>query len=353
MRFVDEATITVRSGKGGNGSISFRREKYIPKGGPDGGDGGKGGDVVLMAAERILTLYDFRLKRLYEARNGEGGKGKDRYGKNAEDLVLELPVGTQVFELDEEGGETLLADLVHPGEPVVVCKGGDGGRGNIHFKSPTNQAPRRAEPGWPGQEKRLRLELKILADVGLLGLPNAGKSTFLSVVSAARPKIAPYPFTTLSPNLGVVQDDDGRRLVIADIPGLIEGASEGQGLGHKFLKHVERTRFLVHLLSVEEIRDDDPFLGFRLLDEELRRFDEGLGRKDQIRVVNKTDLLDPKALEKLRKAAKKAKLDLHFISALRGDGLDELLAEVWRRKLALDDAALEKTGAGAVQDGTS
>ena len=345
MRFIDEATITVRSGKGGNGCVSFRREKYLPKGGPDGGDGGKGGDVVLMAADRILSLFDFRLKRLYEARNGDYGMGKDRCGANAEDLILELPVGTQVLEQHEDGTETLLADLTIPGEPVVICKGGDGGRGNIHFKSPTNQAPRRADKGWPGEEKRLRLELKILADVGLLGLPNAGKSTFLAAVSAARPKIAAYPFTTLVPNLGVLHDDEGRRLVIADIPGLIEGASQGQGLGHKVLKHVERTRFLVHLLSVEEIKDDDPFLGFRLLDDELSRFNEELGRKDQIRVVNKIDTLEPAALKALKAKARKAKLPVFFISALRGDGLEELLEEIWRRVIALENA-----GQAAVQD---
>ena len=337
MRFIDEATITVRSGKGGNGCVSFRREKYIPKGGPDGGDGGKGGDVVLMAAERILTLFDFRLKRLYEARNGEGGMGKDRFGANAADLVLELPVGTQVFEAAEDGSETLVADLTIPGEPVVVCKGGDGGRGNIHFKSAVNQAPRRAEKGWPGQEKHLRLVLKILADVGLLGLPNAGKSTFLAAVSAARPKIAAYPFTTLTPNLGVLHDDEGRRLVIADIPGLIEGASQGLGLGHKFLKHVERTRFLVHLLGTDEIREDDPFLGFRLLDEELERFDPRLARKDQIRVVNKIDLLDAAALDALKSKAAAAGLSVFFVSALRGDGLEDLVDEIWRRNLALEE----------------
>ncbi len=347
MRFIDEAGITVISGKGGNGCVSFRREKYLPKGGPDGGDGGKGGDVVLMAASRILSLFDFRLKRRYEARNGEGGMGKDRCGAKAQDLVLELPVGTQVFEELEDGSERLLADLTVPGEPVVVCKGGDGGRGNIHFKSPTNQAPRRADKGWPGEEKRLRLELKILADVGLLGLPNAGKSTFLAAVSAARPKIAPYPFTTLVPNLGVLHDDEGRRLVIADIPGLIEGASQGQGLGHKFLKHVERTRFLVHLLSVEEIKDDDPFLGFRLLDEELARFNEDLGRKDQIRVVNKIDLLSGEALAGLKDRAREAGFPVFFISALQGDGLDDLLAEIWRRVIALENA-----GQAAVQDGS-
>ena len=345
MRFIDEATITVISGKGGNGCVSFRREKCLPKGGPDGGDGGKGGDVVLMAQPRILSLFDFRLKRRYEARNGEGGMGKDRCGANAADLILELPVGTQIMEQHEDGTETLLADLTVPGEPVVVCKGGDGGRGNIHFKSPTNQAPRRADKGWPGEEKRLRLELKILADVGLLGLPNAGKSTFLAAVSAARPKIAAYPFTTLVPNLGVLHDDEGRRLVIADIPGLIEGASQGLGLGHKFLKHVERTRFLVHLLSVEEIKDDDPFLGFRLLDDELMRFNEELGRRDQIRVVNKIDTLEPAALKALKAKARKAKLPVFFISALRGDGLDELLEEIWRRVIAL-----ENTGQAAVQD---
>ncbi|MGE4553949.1 MAG: Obg family GTPase CgtA [Desulfovibrionaceae bacterium] len=429
MRFVDEAVITVRSGKGGRGCASFRREKFIAKGGPNGGDGGKGGDVVLRASGRLVTLHDFRLKRLYEAKNGQPGMGKDRYGKAADDLVLELPVGTLVYEIltpseaedadpavvralpdapaheaehggargaadgaahgaaddaadkadrevydgdepdyDEEPGcgdvgedlgdpapasdadadaapdpdaprgavpERLLADLTHDGQEVMVCKGGDGGRGNLHFKTATNQAPRYCEPGWPGQEKRLRLELKILADAGLLGLPNAGKSTLISAVSAARPKIAAYPFTTLTPNLGVMENEIGERLIVADIPGLIEGASQGVGLGHTFLKHVERTRLLIHVLSAEDMGGDDPFAGFELVNEELRRYSADLARKPQVLVVNKIDLLEPERLAELRAAAKAAGIRPHFISALRGDGVPALVADLWRRHKAL------------------
>ncbi len=342
MRFVDEATISVRSGNGGNGCASFRRERFIPKGGPNGGDGGKGGDVILRAAQRLITLQDFRLKRSYTARNGQPGMGKDRYGKAADDLVLELPVGTLVHEVaeNEDGTESerLVADLVHDGQEVVVCHGGQGGRGNIHFKSSTNQAPRYAEEGTPGEEKRLRLELKILADVGLLGLPNAGKSTLITALSQARPKIAAYPFTTLTPNLGVLEGEMGERLVMADIPGLIEGASQGVGLGHTFLKHVERTRFLVHLLSAEEVGKDDPFAGFNLLDDELDQYDPALARKPQLRVVNKIDLLSPEQLEEIRTQADEARLDLRFISALTGQGVDALEQEIWERFKTLDES---------------
>jgi GTPase len=226
MRFVDEATITIRSGRGGKGAVSFRREKYVPKGGPDGGDGGKGGDVIFRVSDNLLTLYDLRMQRLFEAENGRPGMGSAKYGRAGKDLVIEVPVGTLLYEVREED-EELVADLTLPGQEMVVARGGMGGQGNLHFKSPTNRAPRYAQPGEEGQEKRIRLELKILADVGLVGLPNAGKSTFIAQVSAARPKIASYPFTTLTPNLGVVRNDAGRRLVIADIPGLIEGAHEG------------------------------------------------------------------------------------------------------------------------------
>jgi GTP-binding protein len=242
-----------------------------------------------------------------------------------------MPVGTLVYEVFEDGSEKLLADLTENGLEVLICKGGKGGRGNIHFKSSTNQTPRYAEDGFPGEEKRLRLQLKIIADVGLLGLPNAGKSTFISRVSAAKPKIAAYPFTTLTPNLGVLDDGMGNKLVIADIPGLIEGASEGLGLGHKFLKHVERTRFLLHILSAEDIGEDEPFAGFKLLDDELRLFDETLGEKKQIRVVNKIDLLSPERLEEIKKAAQDEGLDIHFISALNGDGVENLVELMWER----------------------
>ncbi|EGJ50312.1 GTPase ObgE [Desulfocurvibacter africanus] len=336
MRFIDEARISVKAGDGGRGCVSFRREKYVPRGGPDGGDGGSGGDVIFRAEPRLLTLYDFRLKRMYEAKRGQHGMGSQRYGKAADDLYVDVPVGTLLFELQKDGSERLLADLSEPGQEHVVAKGGRGGKGNLHFKSSTMRAPRFAQPGEEGEERTLRMELKILADVGLLGLPNAGKSTFIAAVSAARPKIAPYPFTTLSPNLGVIEDDKGRQLVIADIPGLIEGASEGQGLGHRFLKHVERTRFLVHILSVEEVHleDENPLVGFELLDEELAAYDPELGRKPQVRVLNKIDLWSEEQLLALKQATKARGEQVFLVSALRGDGLEELLDEIWRRAQA-------------------
>ena len=368
MRFVDEAAIIVRSGKGGSGSASLRRAKNVPKGGPDGGDGGKGGDVIFRASTRLLTLYDFRVRSMFEAENGKNGKGQDKYGRAGEDLVIEVPVGTMLLEAADVSGAsdvsgegesgagsagTLLVDLSRPNQEFVVCPGGIGGRGNLHFKTSTNRAPTHAEPGRPGQEKRLLLKLKVLADAGLLGLPNAGKSTFLSAVSAARPKIAAYPFTTLVPNLGVVEDEGGRRLVIADIPGLIEGASQGAGLGYQFLKHVERTRFLVHILSGEDADPEDPEAGYAMLNEELRVFDAELAAKPQIRVINKIDILEPERLQTLRA---NAPTDVLFVSALTGEGLPELLDEMWRRFAAMsppeadnaDSADLDGIG-GAVE----
>lgn len=334
MRFVDEATIVVQSGRGGSGSASLRRARHVPKGGPDGGDGGKGGDVVFRATSRLLTLYDFRTQRMFQAENGLNGKGQDKYGRNGEDLVIDVPVGTTLLEVDEDGVEKPVADLTNDGQEFVCCAGGIGGRGNLHFKSSINRAPKFAESGKPGEERRIRLELKVIADAGLLGLPNAGKSTFLSAVSAARPKIASYPFTTLAPNLGVLEDIHGRRLIIADIPGLIEGASSGLGLGHKFLKHVERTRFLVHILSGEDADPENPAAGFTVLDDELRAFDPELAEKPQIRVINKIDILPAERLAALRA---NAPADVLFVSALTGEGLEPLLDDMWQRMETMDE----------------
>ncbi len=355
MRFVDEAVITVRSGHGGHGCVSFRREKYIPKGGPDGGDGGKGADVIFRASDALLTLYDLRLKRLYAGKNGSPGMGRQRFGKAAEDLVVDVPRGTQIFELDEEGGKELLADLTEDGQEFVVCKGGRGGKGNLHFSSSTMRTPRFAQPGEEGEEKRLKLELKTLADVGIIGLPNAGKSTFIAAISRARPKIAAYPFTTLTPNLGVIDDDYGRRLVLADIPGLIEGANEGQGLGHRFLKHVERSNILVHIVSAEDVSPEALMDGFRLVDEELAKFDETLASRPQLRCVNKIDLLDADALAALSEAADQAGGGVSFMSALTGQGVEEMRERIWQAYLAsvepADEAGNEDEGPEEPADG--
>lgn len=341
MRFVDEAIITVRSGKGGSGCVSFRREKFIPRGGPDGGDGGKGGDVIVRASSRLLSLYDFRLKRLYEAENGRPGQGSQCHGRNGEDLLLELPVGTQLFQLKDGRQERLLGDLEREGDEIVLAKGGRGGMGNEHFKSATIRAPRFAQPGEPGEEMSIGLELKILADCGLLGLPNAGKSTFISKVSAARPKIANYAFTTLEPNLGVMIDDVDydKRMVIADIPGLVEGAHTGYGLGHRFLKHVERTRFLVHILSTEDMASEDPFAGFGLINNELAEFSPELAGRKQIEVVNKMDLLSPAAAEVVRDEARKQGREIFFISALTGEGLEPLVERMWQLQANMESHA--------------
>ena len=429
MRFVDEAWIVVRSGKGGRGAVSFRREKFIPRGGPDGGEGG---DVIFRANPALVTLYDLRLKRIYEARNGDGGMGRQKCGKAAEDLYIDVPVGTELYELpplhsdeparvadiaaaesagieavfavpDDDGEEIyddgdaaamaddaedaeadadaamvadddgvedqagdaeaageadaaeaageadddvlafeaqgkaapeqlkLLVDLVEPGQTYVACKGGRGGKGNLHFASSTMRTPRFAQPGELGQERRIRLVLKVLADVGIIGLPNAGKSTFIAAVSRAKPKIAPYPFTTLTPNLGVIENDDCvRRLVLADIPGLIEGAHMGQGLGHRFLRHVERTRVLLHLVSAEDASPEGIFEAFDVVDEELRRFDPALALRPQIRVINKIDLLSPEELAERRAVAKASGQKVFFMSALTGKGIEAVLTAVWK-----------------------
>src|SRR5947209_6004716 len=295
--FVDEALIHVKAGDGGNGCVSFRREKYIPKGGPDGGDGGNGGDVAFVADPGVDTLLDFAGRHHWRAGRGQAGMGKKMYGKGGDDLLIRVPVGTLVF--DAEHG-TLLADLDVPGKQVVLAKGGKGGKGNWHFRTPTNQAPRYAEPGTEGQERNLKLELKLIADVGLVGMPNAGKSTLLSVISAARPKVADYPFTTLDPQLGIVELSGDRRIVVADIPGLIEGARDGAGLGHAFLRHIERTKVIVHLLDMYPTDGSDPAENYRTIRRELEAFSPKLAQKRELIAANKMDLaVDDEALNKL------------------------------------------------------
>ncbi|WP_293761784.1 GTPase ObgE [uncultured Aquitalea sp.] len=289
MKFIDEARIEVMAGKGGNGAASFRREKFVPFGGPDGGDGGKGGSVYAVADENVNTLVEYRFVKKYLAQHGERGRGADCYGKGGDDIELHMPVGTVIT--DHDTGE-LVADLTHHGQRVMIARGGKGGLGNIHFKSSTNRAPRQCTPGEEGEQRTLKLELKVLADVGLLGMPNAGKSTFIRAVSAARPKVADYPFTTLHPNLGVVRMDDTSSFVIADIPGLIEGAAEGAGLGHRFLKHLQRTGLLLHLVDVAPFDPDvDPVREARAIVAELQKYDEELYGKPRWLVLNKVDML--------------------------------------------------------------
>lgn len=329
MRFIDQAEVTVRSGNGGNGCVSFRREKYVPKGGPDGGDGGRGGSVRVRASGKRLTLYDVRLQRRYLAENGKPGMGKGKHGRAGEDSVIDVPVGTLVFALNADGERQLVADLRQPDQEVVVAQGGRGGKGNTHFKSSTNRTPRFAQPGEEGEEAKFVLELKILADVGLIGLPNAGKSTLISAVSAAQPKVASYPFTTLTPQLGVVEDDYGQQLVWADIPGLIEGAHAGQGLGHRFLRHVERTHLLIHVCSAEEISLEHPWEGFELVNEELAQFDPALLDKPQFWVVNKIDLWSADQLATFQNLAAQAGRQVYCLSALHQDHIEELLEAVW------------------------
>ncbi len=324
MKFLDQAKIFVRSGNGGAGSASFRREKFIEYGGPDGGDGGRGGNVVLECVDGLNTLIDYRYAQHFKGETGHHGMGAQRTGGAGKDVVLRLPRGTQVFA---EDNETLLVDLTSIGQRVVLCKGGDGGYGNLHYKSSTNRAPRRADKGWPGEEREVWLRLKLIADVGLVGLPNAGKSTFLSSNSNARPKIADYPFTTLHPGLGVVKVGE-REFVMADIPGLIEGAHEGAGLGTRFLGHVERCRALLHLVDGTQ---DDVADAYRTVRAELRAYGGNLARKKELVALNKTDAMTPEDIEAKRaKLAKVSRKTVHVISAVAGHGVQPLLHELMK-----------------------
>jgi GTPase len=330
VQFIDEVAIRVQAGAGGNGAVAFRREKFVPKGGPSGGDGGNGGSVVLEVDEGLSTLLDFRYKSEFAAPAGQGGANKDRYGRAGADIVLRVPPGTQVF--DDAAGD-LLCDLQTHGQRFVAAQGGRGGRGNMHFATPTDRAPRRAEPGTPGEERRIRLELKLLADVGLLGFPNVGKSSLIARISAARPKIADYPFTTLVPNLGTVGLSNERSFVVADIPGLIEGAHAGAGLGDRFLRHLERTRVLVHLLdpSASEGTDRTPLRDFEATNRELALYDPELAARPQIVVVNKIDLPDVrKRLTTLSRPFTRRGIEVHAISAATGEGIPALLEAMWK-----------------------
>jgi GTP-binding protein len=329
MKFIDEAQIEVIAGDGGNGAVSFRREKYVPRGGPDGGDGGRGGSIYAVADRNINTLIDYRYARIHRAKSGESGRGADQYGRGAQDIVLRMPVGTVIADADT--GE-LIADLARDGERALLARGGVGGLGNIHFKSSVNRAPRQSTPGEKGEQRRLRLELRVLADVGLLGLPNAGKSTLIRAISAARPKVADYPFTTLAPQLGVVRTDERRSFVIADIPGLIEGAAEGAGLGHRFLRHLSRTRLLLHLVDIAPLDPEaDPAHDARAIVRELKKYDAALHAKPRMLVLNKLDLVPPEERDARVSALVRAlrwKGPVARISAMTGEGTRELVYAV-------------------------
>ncbi len=343
--FVDEAKIRIKAGDGGNGCMAFRREKFVPRGGPSGGDGGRGGDVIMESSERHNTLVHFRFNPEYKGERGRHGEGSNKTGREGDDVVLSVPVGTVVY--DELTGE-LVHDFSNPDDRVVIAHGGRGGRGNARFATSVHQAPREHEQGFPGEERSLRLELKLLADVGLVGYPNAGKSTLISRISAARPKIADYPFTTLQPNLGVVAVGDlpdERSFVVADIPGLIEGASDGAGLGMQFLRHIERTRLLGHLVDVSDSSGrPNPVEDFEVITRELANFGEGLDSKPTIIVATKIDAVNKDKLAKLKRYAKRKKLDFYAISAVTGEGVDELkfamadrVEEIKKQQLAISD----------------
>ena len=334
MKFVDEATIDIAAGAGGAGCMSFRREKFIPFGGPNGGDGGKGGSVFAVADRNLNTLIDYRYARRHEARNGEAGRGSDQFGAASDDIVLRMPVGTIVrdFETDE-----VLAELLDPDVRVLLAKGGDGGFGNLHFKSSTNRAPRQKTPGWPGEARKVKLELRVLADVGLLGMPNAGKSTLITAISNARPKIADYPFTTLHPNLGVVRAGPERSFVVADLPGLIEGAADGAGLGHLFLRHLQRTRLLLHIVDMAPFDSVDPVAQAKAIIKELRKYDESLFQKPRWIVLNKLDMVPSEERDaRVKDFVKRLrwKGPVFQVSALAREGLGPMVQAIYEHVAA-------------------
>jgi GTPase len=345
VNFVDEALIQVVAGAGGNGAVSFRREKYVPRGGPDGGDGGRGGSIYAVADRNINTLIDYRYARAHRAKRGENGRGADQYGRGGSDIVLRMPVGTVITDADSAA---LIADLVADGQRALLAKGGHGGLGNLHFKSSTNRAPRQSTPGEAGEQRSLKLELKVLADVGLFGIPNAGKSTLIRAISAARPRVADYPFTTLAPHLGMVRVDESRSFVVADIPGLIEGAAEGAGLGHRFLRHLQRTRLLLHVVDIAPLDPEvDPVADARAIVRELKRYDPALHVKPRWLVLNKLDLVP--ADERDARIARFVKAlrwkgPVFGVAAIRGEGCRALVYAVqeWLQRHPVDAAPEEK-----------
>jgi len=330
MNFLDETSITVRSGDGGKGCVSFRREKYVPKGGPDGGDGGDGGNIIVRATKRLHTLKDFSSQKYFKAQNGQPGRGSNRSGKRGEDVAIKVPLGTIIYDRDTD---EVLGDLIQDNQEVLFIPGGKGGKGNQHFATSTNRAPRFAQPGLPGDQKKLRLSLKYLADIGLIGLPNAGKSTLLSRLTMARPRIDQYPFTTLVPNLGVITLDDEKTLTVADIPGLIEDASQGRGLGHRFLKHVERTRLLLHLIDITYMTGEHILEDFFTLRNELERFNPSLMEKDQMVLINKMDIYSQEHRDpgRVKEVLDGMGLESLCISALTGEGLEDLRQALGKR----------------------
>ena len=354
--FVDEVDIHVTAGHGGRGAMAFRREKFVPRGGPSGGDGGPGGSVYLVANPNLNTLLNYRFRKIFEAGRGGHGEGSNRTGKNGQDIELEVPAGTSVYEKREDGEYVLVADMIEAAQRVLIAKGGLGGHGNASFATSTNRAPRKTQPGLPGEEKDLRLHLKLLADVGLVGFPNAGKSTMIARISAARPKIADYPFTTLVPNLGVVGLSGDRSFVVADVPGLIEGAHAGHGLGHRFLSHLERTKVLVHLVDVSSATGRDPVNDYDVITRELELFPgrdatgERLSEKPVLAVANKIDALDdPDRVTRLREHVEKLGVAFYTASAATGEGIDALLEVIWREVAA----SRERADAAAASDPVS